>query len=289
MKTYLLFFALLSVSLFKANAQEAGKPVVYIDFFSRSSSVDPVQAEAIRNKIIEGLHSSDRLQIIDVATLEQLSSEEERRKSESAMGDEVSRNSQMKTLGANYIVSGNITSSDIKKQTDDKGNVTYKGTIHWDIKIIDTETGTVKGSGSFTHTGGGLLGLGASSAEKAFIDTSDAAKLAMGDFVDDTFPIEGLILKVETASKKGDKAQTVIIDLGSNLGVTKGQRFIVYLETDIAGEVARREVGTLNAQEVLSAGRTICKVTKGGDKIIDAMNKEQTLIIVSRKSKLLEL
>lgn len=288
MRTFILTsFVFLFFSL-GISAQNGGKPVVYIDFFSRPSGVSEVHAAAIRNKVIEGLQESDRIKLIDVASMEQLNSEEQRRKSESAMADVAGRASQMQTLGADYIILGNITSVEVTKSTDSKGNASYKGSIHWDVKVVDTATGTVKYSNSYTHSGGGLLGGGASTADKAFADTADSAKFSMDTLVNEVFPIEGLILKIESLSKKKDKAQTVIIDLGTALGVTKGQRFIVYMETDIAGEIARKEIGTLNAQEILSAGRTICKVSKGGDKILDASNKDQKLIVVSRKSGLLE-
>ena len=105
----------------------------------------------------------------------------------------------------------------------------------------------------------------------------------MDDFVDDTFPIEGTLLKVEELNKKKNKAQTVYIDLGSARGVVAGQKFSVFLETDIAGEVARTEIGSLNAEEVLSANRTLCKVTKGGDAVLKAVNEGQKLIVISRK------
>lgn len=284
---YLTSFLFLFLAL-NISAQGSEKPVVYIELFSRSSSVNEAQVTAVRNKVIEGLQATGRIKLVDVASLKQLNNEEQRRKLETAMDDVVNRSNQMQTLGADYIISGTITSVQVNRHVDSDRNVSYKSSIQWDIKVIDTSSGTVKFSESYSHSGGGLFGGGASTAEKAFTDTANSAKIAMEAFVNEVFPLEGLILKIETASKKGDKVQTVIIDLGTALGVAKGQRFIVYLETDIAGEIARKEIGTLNAQEVLSAGRTICKVSKGGDKIMDAVKKEQKLIVVSRQAGLFE-
>lgn len=267
-------------------AQSGEKPVVFIDYFSYPKTIPTTCADALRNKVIEGIQNTGRVQLIDVSLQNQLNSEEARRKAESAMSDATARNSEMKTLGAHYIISADIASMTATRQIDDNGNTYYKGSVHWNIKVVNTATGTVEKNQSFIHEG--ITGKTAGSAEKAIIATSDYAKISMTGFIDDTFPLEGLILKVETASKKGDKAETVIIDLGKNVGIAKGQRFIVYLETDIAGEVARKEIGTLNALDVLSGSRTVCKVAKGGDLIINAMNRDQKLIIVSRKSKLLE-
>ena len=91
--------------------------------------------------------------------------------------------------------------------------------------------------------------------------------------------------EVIIAGKADDKAETVYIDLGSSRGIAKKQKFTVYLEVDIAGELSRKEIGSLSAQEVLSAKRTLCKVTKGGDKVLEAVKEGQKLVVVSRKER----
>jgi hypothetical protein len=73
--------------------------------------------------------------------------------------------------------------------------------------------------------------------------------------------------------------------LGSSRGIAKKQKFTVYLEVDIAGELSRKEIGSLSAQEVVSANRTLCKVTKGGDKVLEAVKEGQKLVVVSRKER----
>ncbi len=98
--------------------------------------------------------------------------------------------------------------------------------------------------------------------------------------------MEGTILQVESVKK--DKAQTVYIDMGSLQGIMENQRFDVYVETDIAGEKGRTEVGALIAKTVLSEQRTLCKVTKGGKEINDAMSGNKKLVIVTKKAALLD-
>ena len=82
----------------------------------------------------------------------------------------------------------------------------------------------------------------------------------MDDFVDEYFKMKGTIVQIESTKK--DKAQTVYIDLGTKRGVQKGQKFIVYIEMDIAGELSLKEVGRLNVKEVLSGTRSLCTVRK---------------------------
>lgn len=107
-----------------------------------------------------------------------------------------------------------------------------------------------------------------------------------GQFCERNFSNRRLDLKGRDCKK--DKAQTVYIDLGNAQGVTDGQRFNVFLETDIAGEIGRTEIGALSAKEVVSAQRTLCKVTKGGKEIQEAFQKGQKLIVISRKGTVID-
>ncbi len=280
----LLLAALACLFVPGLNAQvQNAKPVVYIEYFTAPDNLNETFTEALRSKVIEGIQATNRVELRDVASQAELSKEAERRKAESAMADETARMSEMRTLGANFIITGDISIMEAAKKTDDEGKVSYKGTVRWSIKVIDASDGTLRITRSFDHSG--ITGKTGESPEQAILKTCDYAKISMGDFVDDTFPIEGTLLKVESLSKRKDKAQTVYIDLGSARGIVKGQKFSVYLETDIAGEIARTEIGSLNAEEVLSANRTLCKVTKGGEEVLKAANEGQKLIVISRKAR----
>lgn len=286
MKKVFLAFLLIGFFTQSVTAQnEEGKFVVYIEDFTCPSNISKTWKEALRNKVIEGIQGMNRVELRDVASEENLEKEAERRKEASAMADETARTAEMRTLGANYIITGDISSMEGTRKTDDKGNVSYRGAIKWTIKVIDASNGTLKVTQSFDHSG--IAASSGETAEKAVLATCDYARVSMEDFVDDTFPLEGSILKVETTDKKGSKAQTVYIDLGSLRGIMKGQKFTVYLETDIAGEIARTEIGSLNAQEVVSGRRTLCKVTKGGEEVLKAMNNGMKMIVISRKTRTL--
>ena len=245
------------LGFFTMYGQVKEKPVVFVDYFDAPSNANKALIETLRGKVIEGIQETQRLQVIDVASHAELKDEAERRKSESAMGDMTARTSEMRTLGADYIITGTIATMTATEQRDSDNKLYYKGSIHWTIKVIDAATGTLKTTQTFDHSGfTGSRG-----------DTRD-------------------VLKVETVKK--DKAQTVYIDLGNAQGVTDGQRFNVFLETDIAGEIGRTEIGALSAKEVVSAQRTLCKVTKGGKEIQEAFQKGQKLIVISRKGTVID-
>ena len=272
------------LGFFTMYGQVKEKPVVFVDYFDAPSNANKALIETLRGKVIEGIQETQRLQVIDVASHAELKDEAERRKSESAMGDITARTSEMRTLGADYIITGTIATMTATEQRDSDNKLYYKGSIHWTIKVIDAATGTLKTTQTFDHSG--FTGSRGDTRDEAIAKTCDYAKNSMDNFVNETFPIEGLILKVETVKK--DKAQTVYIDLGNAQGVTDGQRFNVFLETDIAGEIGRTEIGALSAKEVVSAQRTLCKVTKGGKEIQEAFQKGQILFVISRKGTVID-
>lgn len=286
LKKVLTLALVLGVS-FVSVAQESTKDVVLVDFFKYSSDVDANHVANLRTKVIAGIAETGRVQIVDVATQSSIETEEERRKAESAMSDETARNSIMQTLGAKYIIAGEVTTMSCTKDTV-KGKVTYKGNLTWTIKVIDASNGVIKYTKTYTYQGGGLFSTTGSGKtfEEAMLATCDKAKYAMADVVNKAFPVEGLLIKIETVKK--NKAETVYIDLGTAHGIASSQGFEVYMEVDIAGELSRKKIGDLIAKDVLSANRTLCKVKKGGDLIVDAESKGQKLIVITRAAKGLE-
>lgn len=280
MKKILLLFSICLIPMLGyAQTDENGKERVYIDYFSRPGTISNILAEALRNKVIEGIQKMDRVELIDVDSNEALKTEAKRRQEASAMGDAVCRSEVMTTLGAQYLIQGNITSMQGVKKTDSKGKTYYQGSVSYTLKIVDPSNGTLKGTQTFTHEG--LTGNIGDTPDEAIIKTLDYVVISMDDFVDEYFKMKGTIVQIESTKK--DKAQTVYIDLGTKRGVQKGQKFIVYIEMDIAGELSLKEVGRLNVKEVLSGTRSLCTVSKGGEEIMKASKEEKKLIILSRK------
>lgn len=283
MKKSLLCIALCMLAMMSyAQKDENGKETVYIDYFTSANSINKSFAEALRNKAIEGIQAMDRVVLRDVATDEALKAEAQRRQEASAMGDATARSEEMTTLGAKYLIQGHIVSMNAAKKVDDKGKVSYKGSVAYSLKIVDPSNGTLKGTKSFSHEG--LTGGSGSTPDEAILSTLDYVKISMEDFIDEYFKLEGTIVQVESTKK--DKAQTVYIDLGTNRGIQKSQKFVVYIEMDIAGELSLKEIGRLNVKEVLSGTRSLCNVNKGGEEILKASKEEKKLVVISRKQTL---
>lgn len=287
-KFFLTFIVLLTSVLGFAQSETGEKETVYIDYFSNSSNIKSSYVETLRTKIIEGLTATQRINVIDVASNEILKEEAKRRQETSAMGDVTARKEEMSTLGAGFLIQGHVTSLISTKKTTDEGKVYYESIVKFTLKVIKASTGTLKATESFEN--------------KEREDTYDLSiakclnlpSYMMKDFVDRQFKVQGEIIQFKDLNKKGNKAESVYINLGEARGVQEGQPFIVYNVVDIAGELSKEEVGRIKVSKVMSANRSICKVTKGGEKIykllqgIAETGSNSKLIIESDEESLVE-
>ena len=154
MKKFVISLLCLCGISFALCAQEnTEKAVVYVEYFSNPKRIDPGLVEVLRSNMIQGIQETNRVVLVDVASQSSLANEEERRKVESAMSDVTARTAEMRTLGAQYIITGEVTSMAATRQTLSSGSVYYKGSVHWTIKVIDAATGTLKATKTFAHEG----------------------------------------------------------------------------------------------------------------------------------------
>ena len=189
MKRILLLLSICLIPMLSfAQTEENEKERVYIDYFSRPTTIKPILAEALRNKVIEGIQEMERVVLIDVDSDEALKNEAKRRQEASAMGDVVSRSEEMTTLGAQYLIQGNITSMEALQKTDSKGKTYYKGSVSYTLKIVNPTNGTLIGTKAFSHEG--LTGSTGDTPDEAIIKTLNYAKISMDDFVNEYFKIE---------------------------------------------------------------------------------------------------
>ncbi len=281
------FCVLYALGGYSQNMDEPkGKPTVFIDYFKRSGSVPFAWVEGLRNSVIEGIQNMERVILIDVDSQDALRIEAQRRSNENiSSGDdnEMDRLSAMNELGAQYIITGQVSSMTAtwKKGSDNKGY--YDGSITYTLKVINPQNGTLIGTKTLQHSG--LTGGTGGNKEEAIANTLTYAKSSMRDFVDEHFKMEGTILEVN--SEKKGKAEEVYINLGSLHGVKDAQKFTVYVTREIAGRTAKKEIGRLTVKAVEGEDISLCKVQKGGEEIMDAIRNEQPIMIVSREQTLM--
>lgn len=290
MKTYLvslkgiLLFAFCAFYALSGYAQEAseakGKPTVFIDYFSRSSDVSEIWAEALRNNVIEGIQNTNRVILIDVDTQSALRKEKARREAENvSTGDDndMERVAVMQQLGANYLIKGLVNSVAVTKSTTDDGNVYYSATLTYTLKVIDPKTGTLVGTKTLKH-GGGLTDMTTGDTQDEAVSKISARAIkGVRVFIDENFQMEGTILEI-SAEKKGE-AKEVYISLGSENGVGGDTNFEVFVSRQVAGRDSRKLVGSLKVKAVEGADISLCEVKKGGKEIKDAMDAQQAIVI----------
>ena len=118
------------------------------------------------------------------------------------------------------------------------------------------------------------------SGERAVTNALERLTARVADYYNHLFPLHASI--IEKGESKKDKQKDVYIDLGAADGVYKGQQFDVLTVATIAGREARTLIGRLKIEEIEGDDISLCKVTKGSDKIKTALDEGQTLLIVSR-------
>lgn len=263
---------LASVSVF------AQKSVVVVDYFEYANSVVPSYADAVRSSIIQGINQMNRLTLIDAAKESSLALEEERRDSEKAALDITARTGQMKTLGAEYIVTGNVTNVSATRRTDSEGKVSYRGNIVYSVTVLKVEDGSVVGTKNYTHSD---IATGSGTTEELAInDTYRYCVNSMENFVQEFFPLKGAI--VEMAEAKGDKVKSCYISLGTSVGVLKGQTLDAFAVKTVAGRAIETKIGSLTISEVVAEDLSLCKVTTGAKEIM-AASKDGMEIVVKTK------
>lgn len=276
MKRFILSVAMMVAGL----AAFAQKPVVLIDYFEAPKSVTAAGVTAVRSAVIAGINQMNRVQLIDVETESSLNMEGIRRSKESAIADETARLGAIRTLGANYIIRGTVSNVSGEYHKTDNGSY-YNGNIVFSLSVVNVENGVTVGTKNITYAG--LTGNVGSTADEAVVSTLGRVKQSMDNFVNEYFKIKGTVVEMKETNKKGDKATSLYISLGSDSGISKGQKFNVYQVKMIAGVESQEEIGSLTVEEVVAPTLSQCKVTKGGKEIMTAFRNGVEIRVETRK------
>lgn len=258
---------------------DAAKPNVYVAEFKNECKTKDSYVAQLRNAVIQSLTGTHRVNIF-TPDADMLQAMEERRRSSGNLAvDDIEMLRELERKGANAIVTGSLDGVSISSKTNDKGEKTYTAIISITIRAVDPQTGQVIQSVSYKY-GEPIFGLLGATGK-----TEDAAvQKAMEDvsawgIIQAVAPLHGHILELEKVNKK--KVETLYIDLGSDVGVGKGHSFVVMLERKIGGMDSKKQIGTLEIVEVQGPKVSLCKVKKGKEEILDAVNKDQNLCVDS--------
>lgn len=254
----------------------AQKPVVVVDHFT-SSSCKASSLINLRNQIIAGISETGNVNLIDVEAESTLAMEMERRTSELSLADQTARLGTMKTLGANYVLTGSAATLGADRKRSDY----YTGNVAFTLKVVNVEDGTIVGAETFQYSG--MNAGSASSADGALYETLSLAKNAMVTFVSKYFKLKGAI--VELGELKGGKPEICYVSLGSSSGLKGGEVLFVHEVKKIAGIEGREQVGKLKVATIVADGLSKCKIVSGADQIFSAFQEGHDLLVEEKEKK----
>ncbi len=281
-----LFITLLSILTFstasvfaQGAAEPQGKPTVYVDYFTRSTSTPFLWAEALRSSVIEGIQDLNRVILLDVDSQESLRIEQARRESGDLSADgDLNRVSAMQQLGANFIIQGTVTAFTTEKKRYDDGSIYYSATCAYTVKVIDPNNGSTVATKTFKH-GQGITDIATGGTpDEAATRVAGQAKKAIREIIDEAFKLEGTILELSEVKK--DEAKECYISIGAANGVGDDTHFKVFISRKVAGRDSRKEIGQMKVKAVEGDDITLCEIKKGGKEIKAAMDAGQTIVVV---------
>lgn len=292
MKKLLMSLVALFAATICVQAQEVenakGKLNVFIDYFSRPSSVPFQYAEVVRNEVMNAIHNSKRVNLIDVDSRDILKIEQSRREEGAVAGENLERMAKMTQEGADLLLMGVIDGITITENVskDSKGNVskTYEPVYAFTLKVINPKDGKIihteaikAPNGIFDLTGFTII---AHSPEEAVTAYSKIIPRKLRKFINTAFPLVGEVLDFGEESK--GEVKTLYTNLGTDAGASKGQKYDVREVRTIAGRESRKIIGEIEITDVEGDDISLARVKKGGKEIYASKQGGNRLILTSK-------
>lgn len=219
----LLFVSLIIIETFFYNVFGQSKIIVGIMPFTATNqngnyrnSSENNYVVSIQDAVSESFLNTKRFTLVEREKMQLLKNERTQQQSEDFLDGVVVE--QSKSLGARYIVTGNILEAGIVEKDSDASKLTgmvglggitaRKGIVNFNLKVIDVETGEILASEKFSDSENGKNGF-----DKAL----QAIKPQISNFIKNNFKTI-----VSVASIEDEKNGKLLIVGGSSLGLTVG-------------------------------------------------------------------
>lgn len=174
-----------------------------------------------------------------------------------------------------YIVDGTITNMSTETDLKDK-STNYQATVTFTLSMKNIKTNEVVASRQFESNGYSYY---PATPGAALSNAMSNASTYVYKYFSAVFPLRGNV--IEHGSASTNKQKELYIDLGSDIGIEKGQKLGVYVVQIIAGREAKTKVGDIKVVNVMGGDISLCKVTSGGSNIKAAFNKNARLLIIT--------
>lgn len=269
----LLFASVLFAGTFSMNLFAQNKTIVGImpftatnqnGSYNRSSQNNYVVA--IQDAVSDAFLETRRFTLVEREKMEMLRKERQQQQSEEFIDGSVVE--QSKSLGASYIVTGNILEAGIQERQSEASMLTgmaglggitaRKGIVNFNIKVVNVETGEILASEKF---------VGSENGKNGFDKALDIIKPKIQEFIKNNFKTTISVASVE--DKTNGK---LLIAGGSSLGINVGTNLKIYEEAvyNIDGKktIRKKELGKGIVEKVEDESFSICKITVNSPEII---------------------
>ncbi|MBN1849281.1 MAG: hypothetical protein JW932_11925 [Deltaproteobacteria bacterium] len=209
-----------------ADAEFKRTKIAILDFETQGEGFNESDmGKVVAEWLITALVKNGRFDVVERRLLEKILGEQ--RLHMSGMVDQNSAAKVGKLLGVKIIISGSV--------------VKFQNTMEANARIIDVESASI---------------IAAESVRSSTATRLEDLVIQMADIIIKDFPLEGYIIKRD--------ANEVSIDLGRQVGVKSGMRFIVYREGDPikhpkTGEILEVEKIDTGMIEIENASKSIAK------------------------------
>lgn len=263
MKKILLFSALLGGTL-SMNLFGQSKTIVGIMPFTANGNEykNNNYVIAIQDAVSDAFLETKRFTLVEREKMQLLKNEKNQQQTEDYIDGSVVE--QTKSMGASYVVTGNIMDAGLKEKLSGASEwlgtaiAERKGVANFNLKVINVETGEIIASEKFSATEKGKDGF-----DKAL----DIIKPKIKEFIKNNFKTT-----INVASVEDKTNSKILIAGGSSLGLAIGINLKIYEEAvyNIDGKktVRKKELGKGIVEKVEDESFSICKITVNAPEII---------------------
>ncbi|MEE1020470.1 MAG: CsgG/HfaB family protein, partial [Bacteroidales bacterium] len=208
----ILFIITLIVHCVICNAQSDSDTRIVVGVSEFTCETESKYAKLVTEKVVEMLTNAKRFRVVDRTSQDKIKAELELQKTE-AFFDSKNLVEQDIAIAAEKMITGHINKIPIYSIKNSNGSIKgYKGSISFQMKIVDVATGESTEATSFEGKASELM----LSPESAVTQAMQSLQNDLFEYFKQNFPIKGKIVKI--VEEKKDRANIVLLNIGTKHG-----------------------------------------------------------------------
>lgn len=230
------------------------------NYYNRQNQNQSANIVAIQDAVSDAFLNAKRFTLVEREKMALIKGEKKTQQSDEFIDG--STVEQSKSMGASYIVTGNVSEASFEEQSSSVGYglsiPSRKAKISFNIKVIDVSTGEIMASEKFSAEAKGKNG---------YDDALKIIKPNIEKFIKDNFKITASIASIE-AKNASNEATKVLISGGTGIGLKQNTTLKVFELTSLMVDgkkiPRKKEIGQIVVEKVEDENFSICNVTVGG-------------------------